>query len=72
MPRHYYKQENECPENLLTSRTSTDLYVKISGALCEAIKRNQQWIVEEALRSMTAAECNQLSRLKQIEEAQND
>jgi predicted transcriptional regulator len=72
MPRHYYKQDNECPENLLTSRTSDDPYVKISGALCEAIKRNQQWIVEEALRSMTASECRQLLTIKQVEEAQSD
>lgn len=72
MPRHYYKQENECPENLLTSRTSGDPYVKISGALCEAIKRNQQWIVEEALRSLTVGECRNLLAQKQKEEAQND
>jgi predicted transcriptional regulator len=70
--RHFYKNEAECPENLLASRTSDDPIVKISGALCEAIQRNQQWIVEPALRAMTALECRQLLAIKQLEEAQSD
>ena len=72
MARHYFKNEAECPDNLLRSRTSDDPILKISGALCEAIKRNQQWIVEDALRMLNVSECRQLLELKQKEEAQND
>lgn len=71
MKRHTWS-EKECPENLLRARTSSFTIERISGALCEAVKLNQQWLIEKALNSITVEELEQLLELKRLEAAQDE
>lgn len=63
-PRHVFK-DSECPENLMRARTDPNAIIRVSGALCEAVKLNQAWIVERVLAAATIGELQQLIHHKE-------
>jgi hypothetical protein len=64
-PKRNTFKDADCPNNLLKARTDARPIVRISGALCEAIKLNQQVIVEEALEQITVEELKELLNYKE-------